>query len=64
MSWMPFRSTYNLAVYKLKIVDCFPVNCSYLARSPNGIIPGKFSMVEVKCPYKRHKNSIEVAVKD
>ena len=39
----------------------------YLATSPDGIIRldnGKFGVVEVKCPYKHRKNSIEVACKD
>ena len=39
----------------------------YLATSPDGIIRldnGNFGWVEVKCPYKHHKNSIEVACKD
>ena len=39
----------------------------YLATSPDGIIHldnGKFGLVEVKCPYKHCKNSIEVACKD
>ena len=39
----------------------------YLATSPDGIIRldnGKFGVVEVKCPYKHCKNSIEVTCKD
>ena len=39
----------------------------YLATSPDGIISfgnGKFGVVEVKCPYKHRKNSIEEACKD
>ena len=39
----------------------------YLATSPDGIIPignGKFGFIEVKCPYKHRKNSVEVACKD
>ena len=39
----------------------------YLAIFPDGIIRldnGKFGLVEVKCPYKHRKNSIEVACKD
>jgi len=35
----------------------------YLAKSPNGVITidnERFGMIEVKCPFKHHNNSIEV----
>ena len=43
------------------------VQFPYLATSPDGIIhlgDTKFGVVEVKCPYKHRKSSIEVACKD
>ena len=39
----------------------------YLATSPDDIVSlgnGKFGVVEVKCLYKHHKNTIEEACKD
>ena len=43
------------------------VEYPYLASSPDGSIlvgNGKFGLVEVKCPYKHLKSSIEVACKN
>ena len=74
MQWGCDHESHAIQQYMLQsglqVEDCgvflseqFP----YLATSPDGIIPfanGKFGVVEVKCPYKHHSNSIEMACKD
>ena len=52
------------------VEDCgvfLSVDYPFLATSPDGVIwlrNEKFGIVEVKCPYKHHDNSIEMACQD
>ena len=53
-----------------RVEDCgmfLSVDYPFLATSPDGVIwlrNEKFGIVEVKCPYKHHDNSIEMACQD